>query len=153
MLLRDIHSKLIDQYDCQKVCVPSLSQGDPGAGSRLCSQDGVSHQHETVSLSLPQINRLIEDSFVWDESSVSNADVTALPSQHRVTQQILSHWQPFKNLKIMLTGSHRAEQLSLHSQEQVVDTVEDSVLRTEMAGIESQEEDDPKRILFFKPMS
>ena len=32
-------------------------------------------------------------------------------------------------------------------------TVEDSVLRTEMAGLESQEEDAPKRILFFKPMS
>ncbi len=32
-------------------------------------------------------------------------------------------------------------------------TVEDSVLRTEMAGLESQEEDAPKSILFFKPMS
>ena len=32
-------------------------------------------------------------------------------------------------------------------------TVEDSVLRTEMAGLESQEEDASKRILFFKPMS
>jgi hypothetical protein len=90
---------------------------------------------------------------VWDEISVSNADVTALPSQHRVTQQILRHWHPFNHLKIMFAGSHRAEQLSLHSQEGVVDTVEDNVLRTEMAGIESQEEDAPKRILFFKPMS
>ncbi len=34
-----------------------------------------------------------------------------------------------------------------------MDTVEDSVLKTEMTGLESQEEDDPKRILFFKPMS
>jgi hypothetical protein len=33
-----------------------------------------------------------------------------------------------------------------------VDTVEDSVLRTEMTDLESQEEDDPKCILFFKPM-
>ena len=32
-------------------------------------------------------------------------------------------------------------------------TVEDSVLRTEMTGLESQEEDVPKRILFFKSMS
>ncbi len=32
-------------------------------------------------------------------------------------------------------------------------TVEDSVLRTEMTDLESQEEDAPKRILFFKPMS
>jgi hypothetical protein len=34
-----------------------------------------------------------------------------------------------------------------------VATVEDSVLRTEMDDLESQEEDVPKRILFFKPMS
>ncbi len=32
-------------------------------------------------------------------------------------------------------------------------TVEESVLRTEMTGLESQEEDAPNRILFFKPMS
>ncbi len=53
----------------------------------------------------------------------------------------------------MFVGSHRAEQLSLCSQQHIVATVEDSVLRTEMAGLESQEEDAPKRILFFKPMS
>ncbi len=32
-------------------------------------------------------------------------------------------------------------------------TVEESVLRTEMAGLESQEEDAPKRVLFYNPMS
>ena len=53
----------------------------------------------------------------------------------------------------MFAGSRRAEQLSLRSQQRIVATVEDSVFRTEMAGLESQEEDDPKRILFFKPMS
>jgi hypothetical protein len=35
----------------------------------------------------------------------------------------------------------------------VVATVEESVLKTEMTGLESQEEDDPKSLLFFKPMS
>ena len=53
----------------------------------------------------------------------------------------------------MFPGSCRVEQLSLLSQQCIVVTVEDSVLRTEMTGLESQEEDDPKRILFFKPMS
>jgi hypothetical protein len=32
-------------------------------------------------------------------------------------------------------------------------TVEDSVLRMEMVGLGSQEEDDPKLVLFFKAMS
>jgi len=53
----------------------------------------------------------------------------------------------------MFVGSRRAEQLNLRSQQHIVVTVEDSVLQTEMAGLESQEEDVPKRILFFKPMS
>jgi hypothetical protein len=119
----------------------------------LSSQDGVSQQQETTSLSLPQFNRLIEASFVRDERSASNADVTTIPSQHRVTQQILSHWQTFQDLKLMFVGSRRAEQLNLHSQQRIVATVEDSVLRTEMTGLESQEKDDPKRILFFKTMS
>ncbi len=38
-------------------------------------------------------------------------------------------------------------------EQSILATVEDSELRTEMAGLESQEEDAPKRILFFKPMS
>ena len=88
-----------------------------------------------------------------DESSASNADVTAIPSQFKVTKQILLHWQPFRDLKLKYVGSRQAEQLSLRSQERVVATVEESVLKTEMAGLESQEEDAPKRLLFFKPMS
>ncbi len=52
----------------------------------------------------------------------------------------------------MFPDSRRAEQLSLSSHHLVVATVEDSVLKTEMTGLESQEEDDPKRLLFFKPM-
>jgi hypothetical protein len=87
---------------------------------------------------LPQLNRLFEASFVRDESSASTADATAVPPQHRVTQQILSHWQPFQDLKLMFAGSRRAEQLSLRSQQRVVATVEESVLKMEMAGLESQ---------------
>ncbi len=73
-----------------------------------------------------------------------------IPSQHRVTMQILDHWQPFRDLKLVFAGSRRAEQLGMRSQQRVVATVEDSVLRTEIAGLESQEEDAPKRILFFQ---
>jgi hypothetical protein len=55
----------------------------------------------------------------------------------------------------MFAGSRRAEQLSLRSQQRIVATVEDSVLRTEMSGLESQEdsEDTLKCVLFFKTMS
>ena len=88
---------------------------------------------------------------VRDESSASNADVPVISSQLKVTHQILSHWEPFRDLKVRFADSRRAEQLSLRSQQRIVATVEDSVLRTEMAGLESLEEDAPKRILFYTP--
>ena len=91
LILRDIHSKLLTQYDYKEVCESSQSQVNVGSSVRLSSQNGVSHQQETAPLSLPQLNQLLEASFVWDENSVSNVDVTVIPSQHRVTQQILRH--------------------------------------------------------------
>jgi hypothetical protein len=135
--LRDIHCKLLTQYDCKKVCAPSQSQVNVGASARLRSQDDVYQQQGAAPLCL------FEASFVRDESSASNADVAPKPSQHKVTQQILSHWQPFLDLKLMFAGLRRAEQLSLRSQQRIVATFEDSVLRTEMAVLESQEEDAP----------
>jgi hypothetical protein len=40
-----------------------------------------------------------------------------------------SHWKTFRDLKLMFAGSRRAEQLTLRSQQRIVATVEDSVLR------------------------
>ncbi len=89
---------------------------------RLSSQDGVSQQYETDPLSLPQLNLLFEGSFVRNESSVSNTDdVADIPSQLKVTQQILSHWKPFRDLKLKFVDSRRDEQLNLHSQQCIVD--------------------------------
>ncbi len=82
------------QYDCKEVCAQSQSQVNVGtgagpisqsqvnigAGPRPNSQDGVSRLQDPVPLSLPQLNRLVESSFVWDERSVSNDDVTVIPS-------------------------------------------------------------------------
>ena len=64
-----------------------------------------------------------------DETSASNADVTVIPSQFKVTKQILLHWQPFRDLKLKFVGSRRAKQLRLRSQQSIVSTVEESVLR------------------------
>ena len=38
VLLRDIHSKLLTQYDCKEVCAPSQSQVHVGTSARLISQ-------------------------------------------------------------------------------------------------------------------
>ena len=60
-------------------------------------------------------SRLHEASIVRGEDA-SNAAVTAIPAQNRVTLQILNHWQPFRDLKLMFAVSRRAEKLRLRSQ-------------------------------------
>ncbi len=77
----------------------------------------------------------------------------AIPTQHRVTQQILSRWQVFKDLKLNFAVSHRAEQLRLRVQQRVMSTVEESAFRTEMKNLESDEEDASRQVLWYKPMS
>ena len=66
----------------------SQSQVNMGAGPRPSSQDDVSHLKEPVPLSLPQFNRLVEDSVVRDESSASNIDVPVIPSQLKVKNEV-----------------------------------------------------------------
>ena len=105
------HNVLSD-YNSRKTS--SQSEVNVEGSGGLSSQDGVSQEEEAVPLSLPQLNHLFETSFVRDERSVSNTIVTVIPSQHRVTQQILIHWQPFRDLKLMFAVSCYAEQLSLH---------------------------------------
>jgi hypothetical protein len=80
--------------------------------------------------------------------------LTLLPSPHSLgsPNRYSATGSPSRISNLCFAGSRRAEQLSLRSQQRIIATVEDSVLRTEMAGLESQE-DAPKRILFFKPMS
>ena len=57
------------------------------------------------------------------------------------------------NTSATFAASRRAEHLSLRMQQRIVATVNDSVLRTEMGDLESQEEeDDPKRVLWYNPM-
>ena len=103
----------------------------------------------TSSLSLgvpvPRTTQCIRD--------VSNVVVNVIPSQDRITLQILNHWKNFRDLKLMFEGSCRAELGNLSSHQSIVDTVEPFVLRTEITGFESQEVNVPKRILFFKSMS
>ena len=62
LLLCDIHSKLLAEYNCQEAS--SQSQVNVGASGGLSSQDGVSQQEETDPLSIPEVNLLIETSIV-----------------------------------------------------------------------------------------
>jgi hypothetical protein len=44
---------------------------------------------QTAPLALPQLDRLYEASFARDESYASNAGVAAIPTQFKVTQEVL----------------------------------------------------------------
>ncbi len=80
LLLRDIHSNLLTQYNCTEGCAPSLSQVHVGARGGLSSQDCVSQQQVDAPLFFPQLNRLHEASIVRGEDA-SNVVVTAIPAQ------------------------------------------------------------------------
>ena len=67
-----------------------------------------------------------------------------IPLQHRVTTQVLKHWQPFRDLKLTFAVSRRAEQLRLRTQQRIIATAPDSALRTEMANLEPLDEEAPK---------
>jgi hypothetical protein len=59
---------------------------------------------QDAPLSIPQLNRLFEVSFPWDETSTSDAGVPVISSQFKVTHQILFHWHPFRDLKFKYLG-------------------------------------------------
>ena len=126
-------------------CDTAPPQSQPGARSRVGrrQQDGDAQQQEASPLLLPQLTRLHEDYHVWGEDA---SNMTNIPFQHRVTKT-------FCDFKLTFTVSCRVEQLRLHTQKHIITIVEDSVLLTEMTNLESQEEDAPKRVLWFKPVS
>jgi hypothetical protein len=67
------------------------SQVNTGTRTRLISQDGVPYHQEVAPLSPPKFNRLFEASFEREDISASTPGVTVIPSQFKVTQQILLH--------------------------------------------------------------
>jgi hypothetical protein len=61
-------------------------------GAQVITYADDGQQQGAAPLSLPSFNNLFEASFVRDEIPAPNADVAVIPSQHKVTQQILRHW-------------------------------------------------------------
>jgi len=77
LLLRDIHSKLLPEYNCKEGCAPSESQVHVDANDGLSSQDGALQQQVDVTLLIPQLNRHTEASLVRGED-FSNVTVTVI---------------------------------------------------------------------------
>jgi hypothetical protein len=72
-----------------------------------------------------------------DDSSPKSAEI---PSQHRVSLQLIQEWQPFKDLRQHFANNRRMEQLQLHAPQKITATVADSALRVEMQALEPEHE-------------
>jgi hypothetical protein len=120
---------------CKDKEPPEVENGTGDSVARS-QQDGDAQQQQAGSVFLSQLNRLHEAYFVRGEDA---SNVAAIPTQNKLIHQILSMWQHFKDLKQTFADSRRSEQLLLRAQQRVVGTVEDSVLRTDIAILVSQE--------------
>ena len=76
-----------------------------------------------------------------------------MPTQKRVTQQLSTHWAPFKALRQRYAGSRFEQQLQLHLPQKHKATEQDSALRVEMTGLEDQADNAKPRELLWKPLS
>ena len=105
VVLRDIHDGLLAKYDCKNT---PPQQSRSGVRDRVgrSQQDGDAQEHEADPLLLPQLTRLHE---VYHSRGEDDSNVATIPDQNRVTHQILSQWQPFKDLKQTFVVSHRVE--------------------------------------------
>ena len=117
-------------------------QSQPGERARVgrSQQDDDAQQQEAGPLLLPQLSWLHKVYHVRGEDA---SNMPNIPRQHR-TMQILKHWQPFRDLKLTFAVSRRDEQLRLRTQQRIIATAEDSVLRTEMANLEPLDKEAPK---------
>ena len=114
------------------------------------AQNGSSQQRDNGKLTLPELNRLHKAfstrgqsaavSAQQDDSSPKPAEI---PSQHRISLQLIEEWKPFKDLRQRFANTRRMEQLQLHAPQKITATVADSALRVEMEALEPEQEGAP----------
>ena len=76
-----------------------------------------------------------------------------IPSQQRLTQQLIAHWPQFKALRQRYAGTRFEEQRMLHLPHKHKDTVPDSTLRVEMKALEEQADNSKTSKFHWKPLS
>ena len=164
-LLRDIHTDLLHNCGCKETDDGAdgggVGAGGGGgaaanagnsAGGAAAPAGGASSQQrrrDEDALSLPQLNCLHEAYLPREEDDTT----IRIPSQRRLTDQLIAHWRPYVVLRQRLSGTRSEEQLRLRKPQKFKATVDDSVLRTEMGDLEPSDEDAPPRTLWHKPMA
>ena len=125
--LKRLHQSLVQDFNCtdQPAAVlpsqPGAGGAAAGAGAAQQPQPAGPQDNGDGQLILPQLNRLHEAykrSQVASSASSSSQDQQppkpTIPTQKRVTQQLSTHWAPFKALRQSYAGSRFEQQLQLN---------------------------------------
>jgi hypothetical protein len=151
LLLGDIHSNLLVEYNFKEGCTSSESQAHVESNDGISSQDGASQKQEDTSLTIPQLNRLMKLTLC----GVRTLPTLLLPSsRHRIRSPFISSAcvHPLKISSKPLRSRTVRNSFASVCNNSLSLRVEDSVLHTEMANLESQEEDAPRHVTWFSPM-
>ncbi len=148
------HILLLQDYDCTEQPVANQPAQPSDAGGSASANAGAPppppparvQDVSSGDLVLPQLNRLHEackrrqDALPVSSTSQDQQPTASgpIPSQWRLTQQLITHWPQFKALRQRYAGMRFEEQLMLHMPQKHKSTVPDSTLRMEMKGLESK---------------
>ncbi len=166
--LKHLHETLLQDYDCTEQPVANLPAQPSAAGGNAAAnagappppQSALAQDASSGTLVLPQLNRLHEaykrrQDALPASSTSQDLQPTAsgpIPSQLRLTQQLIAHWPQFKALRQRYTGTRFEEQRMLHLPQKHKDMVQDSTLRVEMKALEEQADNSKAHELHWKPL-
>jgi len=144
--LRDIHTLLLSTYQCQHAPAPASpapSQPAPPPSSQPSASP------PTGVLVLAQLHQLASNA----QPSSAVQIVTSLPTQRRLTRQLVQHHPPFITLRSLHLQNRPGEQQKLQTAQKYRAVADDSALRGEMQILEPQAQDAEPRNLFYSPLS
>ena len=143
--LKHLHETLLQDYDCTEQPVANPPTQPSAAGGSAAANAGApppppparAQDVSSGTLVLPQLNRLHEaykrrQDALPASSTSQDLQPTAsgpIPSQLRLTQQLIAHWPQFKALRQRYAGTRFEEQRMLHMPQKHKATVPDSTLR------------------------
>jgi hypothetical protein len=118
-------------------CLPLNQRQNPAS---LCQKNTLIERQERRNFSTMPLVILVLHPNPCIALSAKSYDASSMSLQVRFEER--KKWTQGRG-PMAFAVSRRAEQLRLRTQQRIIATAEDSVLRTEMANLESQEEDAP----------
>ena len=148
--LKQLREVLIRDYKCADppADAPSSQQQQPPPPPQQQQQRQRQQSQDNGVLVLALLDQLAS-------ASAPSADktVTTVPTQRRLTRQIVQNHAPFVALRQANQQTHLGEQRLLQSSQKYPAVADTSVLRGEMALLEPEDEGDEPRKLYYAPLT